>query len=566
VKPIAGPPVLMAGIAFALLPVQARTEAPPRTGADVGVAVVREAHAPPILPFDVKDAEPNATDSLAQAIAEAYEGSPALGAQRYDLRVTDGNLGVALSGLRPTAQIQVSGGYDYTDPGRTTQASRPLADRLNSPYIERNDLGGQLTIDQPLSTGGRALAAIAAAQGDIRAGREALRGSEADLIVDVISAYADVRRDTRTLQIREKNAQILVATLDEVIARREAGELTRTDIAQAQTQLQNAYVQLNGARAQLEQSRAAFTALVGREPGVLAPPPALPFLPQSIDEAFDSADQSNPDLAEAIQAERASRARIAVARADGHPSLSLRGVVATTGPAIPFDRYEEDFSLSGRATLTIPLSAGGRVRAQVHQALDRNSSDRLRIEAARRQMVRNIVSAWNQMITADRNEGVQRTQLEAARIYYEGTFEEYRAGLRSTFDVLYAQNSLRDSEIALLANVRDQYVARAILLRHIGQLEVSKLLTGNALYDPSSHLRAVKRRSALPWDSAVRALDGFGAPAQDQQRLETVARLPDTPAIPASPAASAADLPLITSSPVTPIPGTTGAPFKSKHR
>ena len=558
------PSVASAGFVLVLLSLQARADAGPRSSTDVQAAAIHEVYAEPVLPFDTDETEPAATDSLAQAIAEAYEGNPSLGARRYDLRATDDNLGVAMSGLRMSAQLQVSGGYDYTDPGRTTQATRSLADRLNSPYIERNDLGAQLVVDQPLSTGGRTHAAISAARADIRAGREALRGSEGDLLVELIGAYADVRRDDRALQIREKNAQVLAATLDEVIARREAGELTRTDIAQAQTQLQSAYVQLNAARAQLEQSRAAFTAMVGREPGVLAPPPPLPLVPRSIDEAFDSADQFNPDLAGAIQAERASRARIAVARADGHPTLLLRAVAGATGPAVPFDRHEEDLSLSGRATLTIPLSAGGRIAAQIHQTLDQNSADRLRIEAARREMVRNIVSAWNQMVTADRNENVQRTQLKAARIYYEGTFQEYRAGLRTTFDVLYAQNSLRETEIALLANARDQYVARAMLLRHIGQLEVSKLLTGNALHDPAAHVRAIERRGALPWDAAIHALDRIAAPGQGQQRIETPERLPDKPDM-APAGAAEPDPPLITSSPITPIPGTTGQPLKSRH-
>lgn len=439
-----------------------------------------------------------------------------------------------------------------------------MVDRLNSPYIERNDLGAQLVIDQPLSTGGRAESSIAAASAEIRASREVLRGSESDLLVQLISVYADVRRDSAALRIRAANMKVLEATLDEVVARRDAGELTRTDIAQAQTQLLAARAQWNFAQAQLEQSRASFTALVGREPGVLAPEPLLPLIPPSIDEAFDIADQFNPDLAAATNAERASRARIAIARAEGHPSLSLRAIAGTTGPAVPLDRHEEDLSVSGRMTLIIPLSAGGRVTSQVHQALDRNSADRLRIEASRRTMVQNVVSAWNQMVTARRNDTVQRAQLEAARVYYEGTYREYREGLRSTFDVLYAQTALRDTEIAILANSRDGYVAQASLLRQIGQLEAGKLMTGTELYDPVSHVREVEHRSALPWDGAVRSLDRIGAPDQRQQRVEQPEQAVDVPAM-AKPNVEPSDRPLLIHSPITPIPGTTGSPKRRKR-
>ncbi len=201
--------------------------------------------------------------------------------------------------------------------------------------------------------------------------------------------------------------------------------------------------------------------------------------------------------------------------------------------------------------------------ALVGQALDRNSADRLRIEAARRQTVRTIGSAWNQMETARRNVAAQQRQLEAARIYYEGSFEEYRAGLRSTFDVLFAQNALRDTEIALLASTRDQYVAQAALLRQLGLLETGKVLTGTALYDPSTHTRQVMSRGSLPWDALLRTADSIGAPGEGQQQLEMPARLADKPQITA-PSSAPPEQELIRSSPITPIPGTTGAPANSR--
>jgi outer membrane protein len=486
---------------------------------------------------------------LADALADAYASNPELAARRFELRATDNELGLALSETRANAQLQISGGIEHIDPGRRTNATRPLVDRLNDPTIDRNDLGAQLVIDQPISTGGKAKADVRAAGAQIRAGREVLRGAEGDLLVNVIAAYADVRQDSAALAIREKNLHILGATLDEVIARREAGELTRTDIAQAQNQLQAASVQLNAAHAQLQQSRASFAALVGREAGVLAPMPSLPLLPATIDEAFEVAERFNPEIAAAVHAERASRARIAAARAEGHPTLAVRGIAGATGPASPFHEYNEDYSLSARATLTVPLTSGGRVSALVGQAADRNSADRLKIESAKRQMVRAIISAWNQMETARRNLEVQQSQLSSARIYYEGSFEEYRAGLRSTFDVLYAQNALRETEVALLASRRDHYVAQAALLRQLGMLEVGKLLTGTPVYDPTAHVRQVAGRSAMPWDGAIRAIDRVGSPGERARQVELLSPSSEAPDLaPASKGTPERDL--ITRSPI----------------
>lgn len=470
-------------------------------------------------------------DDLASAIAEAYVSNPTLAASRYDLRATDDNIGLALSATRATAQLQVAGGYDYTYPGAITQASRPLVDRLNNPHIERNDVTTQLTVDQPLWTGGRARADALAARAESNAGRSTLRGVEGDLLVDLIAAYADVRRDSQALKIRERNVRVLRDTLDEVIARREAGELTRTDIAQAETQLKAAEVQRTATRARLEASRSTFAAIVGRAPGRLAPEPPLPLLPASIDEAFAIAARANPDLAAAVAKERASRARIASARAEGSPTISLRGTAGTTGPLSPLDSRDQDINLGARVTLTLPLSAGGRVQALIAQAKNRNSADAFRIEATRRQVSDALLEAWNSWASATRNIEAQEVQLQAARIYYEGSFEEYREGLRSTFDVLFAQNQLRETEIALISSRRDAYVAQAALLRRIGQLDVGRLLTGTSLYDPAAYTRKVETRGALPWDPAFRLFDDVSHTSDRPQQIERVAPLPGQPTL-----------------------------------
>jgi outer membrane protein len=522
------------------------------------VAKLPRARLAPLVPV-AQAPEPAPDTTLADALAQAYRANPTLEARRYDLRATDENLGLALSELRPTSELQVTGQYQKIVPGRTTQATRFGA---SSPIEVSNSLGAQLIVNQPLSTGGRATADISAAQAGIRAGRAGLRAAEGDLLLQTIAAYLDVRRDTRTLAIRQGNLAQLAATLDEVKARREAGELTRTDVAQAETQLGNAQEQYNLTREQLEQSRATYAALVGVDPGSLAPEPPLPQLPASADEAFAAAEALNPDLAQARFAEAASRQRIAAARAASRPTLSLQGIVGLTGQAVPFYLHNEDQSVTVRGVLTIPLTNGGHNGAAIAQAEDTNGGDRLRIEAARRAMVLAIANAWNQMVTARRNQAVGERQMQSARIFYEGSFAEYRAGLRSTFDVLYAQGTLRDAEIALVAARHDLYVAQAALLRHVGLLEVRDLATGVGLYDASADVRHVERRGAMPWDAGVRGLDRIGKPGTRTRALEQPPALPE-PARLAPAAAAPVDDRYVTSSPNVPQGGTVGRPVNA---
>ncbi|MBX9729756.1 MAG: TolC family protein [Sphingomonas sp.] len=491
--------------------------------------------------FDVEP-EPQPTETLAGALEAAYRTAPALAAQRYQLRATDEDYAQAIAELNPTSTFEIVGGYGRTVPDRTTQA--------------------RVSVVQPLYTGGRATADREAALAAVGAGREQLRGGEGDLLLQVITSYADIRRDSEVLRLRAANLKQLTATLDEVKARREAGELTRTDIAQAETQLLLAQAQFNVAEQQYEADRATYAALVGHDPGALAPSPPLPQLPGSIDMAFDLAYTSNPDLARAIATERASRARIAAARADGRPTVSLRGSANFIGQVAPLNLVNGNQVFDGQAVLTIPLITGGRVRSLVAQAQDRNAVDRVGIEAMRRRVVERIVTSWNAIATGQRNVEVGKAQLASARVFDEGTFEEYRAGLRSTFDVLFAHGSLRDAEIALVNARRDTYVAQATLLRHIGFLEARALLTGTGLHHPDLHFDKINNRARVPWAGAVQALDRVYSTRPSQAGLEQPSAGEGDPAI--VPAPEQPKISPARTSPVVPIPGTTGRPLSDR--
>ena len=510
--------------------------------------------AAPIPAFTVAP-EPTPTETLAEAVDAAYRTAPTLQAERYKLRATNEDYAIALSETRPTTAIQVTGSYDKTVPGQTTQATRFLSP---SPIDTSNTMAATASVTQPLYTGGKATADRDAARAEIGAGRAELRSTEGALLLQVITAYGDVRRDATALRLYAANLTQLEGTLAEVRARRQAGELTRTDEAQAETQLQLARSTYNLAVQQLEQDRATFAALVGHDPGELAPPPDLPGMPGSIGDALEIAAERNPDLTQAVETERQSRAQIAAARSQGRPVLTLNGSATLTGQATPFYLRNEDQGFHGGAVLTIPLTNGGRVGALVAQAEDHNASDRLGIEAARRLMVDNIVNAWNAMATAQRNIAVDTAALDVARVFDDGTFQEYRAGLRSTFDVLYAHASLLNAEVTLEGARRDLFVAEATLLRHIGALEAENLLGPGGIYNPDRDLRRTTRRGAMPLAPVVRKIDRLLMPGRDAPDLVAPGPAPAEPAI--KPANPAPEAPIARHSPETPLPGTTAAP------
>src|SRR6185312_8409799 len=145
--------------------------------------------------------------------------------------------------------------------------------------ISRSNSGSLgLSLTQPIWTGGRTAAAVSAAQGDILSGRETLRRVESQVLLTVIQAYVDVRRDQEGLRIRQENVNVLQKQLEQSKAEFDVGQITRTDVAQSESRLAGAQALLQTAVAQLAISRANYAAVVGQNPGELAVEPSLAFL------------------------------------------------------------------------------------------------------------------------------------------------------------------------------------------------------------------------------------------------------------------------------------------------
>ena len=271
--------------------------------------------------------------------------------------------------------------------------------------------------------------------------------------------------------VRRANIDALAYQLRETQARWRAGEVTRTDVAQAEAQLASEQASFAVAENQLQNSRNSYATIVGRNPGALADEPLLPGVPRTAQAAFDLASAASPELQQALYAEQQSRADVAVARTVDRPTVSLRGTYGYSATLDPLNQRNRDRAFTGQAVISIPLFSGGRTSSQIRQALELNSSDRLSIESTRRSMVQNIANAWNEMITFQANIAREAAQVTAAALAFKGMRIEYRAGQRSTLDVLIAEETLRDAELQELAARHDAYLGEALVLRYAGRLE-----------------------------------------------------------------------------------------------
>lgn len=465
-------------------------------------------------------AGPAAAETLADAIALAYDSNPTLQAQRASQRALDENYVQARSGYRPS--LSATAGATYSEV-RTPAAARGLtidtdgdgiADTRGSGIQEGNSGSAALSLNQPLYTGGRVAAAVSAAEADILTGRENLRRVETQVLGAVITAYVDTRRDQEALRIRQENVRVLERQLEESKARFDVGEITRTDVAQSESRLSAAQSLFQSAQAQLAISRANYVAVVGQSPGDLAPEPSLAnLLPVTVDQAFDTAQVDNAQIRAAQYTEQASKARVAGARAERMPTIGLTARLGYTGGASPLDTDLYSRNVTGGATFTLPLFSGGLTNSRVRQTIERNNVDRIGVETARRAVLQNLTQAWSQLTAARANIGSTDTQVRAARIAAEGTRQEQQVGLRTTLDVLNAESELRSAELAQVSARHDEYVAAASVLAQMGHLEASYLTPTVPHYDPKSNFGKLRITWGwVPWEEPIAIVDSVFVP------------------------------------------------------
>ncbi len=434
-------------------------------------------------------------ESLRDAISAAYAQNPTLSRARAQQRATDEGYVQARSQLGPAVDAGLSDDYSHVP---------PLLGGVS------NTLSGSLSLRQTIFTSGNLASTLSAADATVKSGQESLRSTEETVLFNVISVYTAVRRDQEALQISQDNYDILKKQLDQTQAQFEAGQLTRTDVAQSQARLSQSEASLASAQAQLDTDRATYVQIVGQSPTALDPEPDLPGLPVDFNAALASAEGSNPDLQSAQYAAVAAHARVGEARSTFGPQVSLTASASQIAPTDHPNQHYSDTAAGVR--LSIPLYASGLNASRLREALENENAQKAQVDVTRRQVTASVAQAWSQMLAARSATSSNESQVKAAQVAADGIKTEQQVGLRTNIEVLNAEQDLKSAQLALVDARRAQYVAAAQLLQVTGVLSARTLAPDVSVYDPNKNFQKVKNRGWTPVEPVVHALDGLAAP------------------------------------------------------
>ena len=431
-------------------------------------------------------AESVTAQSLEEALAKTYANNPTLLAQRANLRAIDEEVPQALSNWRPTVTFTADGGK--TNVETTSQPTTGTDTTTNGE--NRTPRSYTLSLSQPLFRGFRTVAETRRAENRVRAERARLTATEQTVLRDGVTAYMDVVRDQAVLELNISNEQVLRRQLEAANDRFEVGEITRTDVSQAEARLARATADRVQAEGTLESSRATYQRVIGELPQSLSEPEPPTDLPASREEVIAQTAGANPNIIAAISDERAARDNVDLVLGELLPTVSLTGELSRTEDTI--GRSSQIDTGEVLATVTVPLYQAGDVSARVRVAKQLASRRRIQIEEVRRENIEDAIQAWADLTSAREQVRSFEKETDANKIALEGTEQEATAGLRTVLDILDAEQELLDARVSLVRARRDVVVTAYRVLESVGRLTAADLGLAVEFYDPMRHYDEVR--------------------------------------------------------------------------
>jgi outer membrane protein len=431
---------------------------------------------------------PARADTLLGALAQSYVNNPVINAQRAALRATDEGVGIALSGYRPTIKGTITDGWN--DQFQTTKA-------LANQYPGRWDqfVGQQYAVaaTQTLYNGFQTANRTRQAEGQVSAGRETLRLTELNLLLNAATAYMNVLQTAAILDLNKSNVVVLQEQLRQSRDRFNVGEVTKTDVAQAESRLAAGRSQLAAAESQWITAKATYRQIIGVEPGKLAPgAPVDKYNPLTVAEAVVRARQENPNVTAAALGVDVAALQVKINEGALYPTViaTVQATQAYSAPPTPL--VLRSLQMQAFGTITVPFFQGGGEYATIRQSKETLGQNRINLDNQRDTVQQAAVQAWGQVEAAKAQILATQAQVLAAETALNGVREEARVGQRTTLDVLNATQELLNARTALVTAQRDRVVASYSLLAATGRLSVVTLALATQVYDPTVHYHQVR--------------------------------------------------------------------------
>lgn len=425
--------------------------------------------------------------TIEEAFSSAYLTNTGLQAARAKLRAKDETVNQAISNWRPNVEFSASAGFNRVESasGRVGSSNGNFGSRgLRKPK------SGEITVEQSLYRGGQTIAETEQREFEVQAQRAELIEVEQGVLLRAATAFINVVRDQAVVELQINNEKVLLRQLEATSDRFSVGEVTRTDVSQAEARLARAKADRIQAEGDLENARTTFERVIGMPPADLKSPALKYELPETLESAINEASKKSPNVVSAFFIEKAAQKNVKKITGELLPEVNLEGSFRKSADEASAGATNESAQIL--ATLRIPLYQQGAVSSRVREAKEQAAQWRLTYLDEQRAAVETSRTAWEDLQTARARIEAFKVEIESSEIALEGVRQEANVGSRTVLDVLDAEQELLDAQVNLVRAERDEFVAATELAAAVGNLTAKEYNLDVKYYDDSEYYNKVR--------------------------------------------------------------------------
>lgn len=301
---------------------------------------------------------------------------------------------------------------------------------------------------------------------------EATRATQVSLIAEVIEAYLTRDGAQRRLALVEQTLKTREDSLELISRRRQAGTATALDYQEALGLAEQAKAERESTLRLLQQTDNALVLLVGTPDAnsllPAAPRDSLLVLQDIAPGTPSTLIERRPDILASEHRLKARNADIGAARAAFFPRLSLTGSVGSSSTELSglFDGGSRAWSFA--PSLSLPIFAGGRNRANLDLAEVRKDAAVAAYEGTIQVAFREVADALTATDTLRREEAARRALADSSVAAMTLAKARYDGGVDDYLRYLDAQRSTFGNQVTLIQISTERQIALVDLFKSLG--------------------------------------------------------------------------------------------------
>ena len=304
-----------------------------------------------------------------------------------------------------------------------------------------------------------------------------------DVAISIVKAYMQCLYASEAVKVSESTAEASKAQLDRAVELKKAGEVSKVDVAQLESQHASDLFQITSAKATLDNYRLQLKQLLelGVSDEIELEEPTddeagiLRLLPAK-EEVYANALESMPEIKKAGLNVQAADLSIRQAKSAYSPTLSATASIGTTnvsGVSGTFgSQLEKNFNESIGLSLQIPILQGRKAKTAVNKAKIEAENSRLEQMSAEKALLKEVEDTYLEAVSAQSKYTSAKEQAKYAEQSYELTAEQFNIGMKNTVELITAQNNLLNARVQLLQSKYTALMNNALLDIYQGNYKI----------------------------------------------------------------------------------------------